>query len=202
MAVDDESVYVSDAQRDAAVLELREDLVCGRLTLEEFSERVERAYTARTDAALRAARGRLPEPLPADRKPRRISGAVFGRAIRHGRLRIRRRTRVVSVAADVDLDLRQARIDSDRVTITVYALLGNADIYIPEGIDVTVGGSIVAGRYRDWGADVVRPDSPAVHVRIVGVLGTVDVWRVPSDVSGDYGTIQRELQQRQTRQPA
>ena len=200
--MDDESAYVSDAQREAAVLELREDLVCGRLTLEEFSERVERAYTARTDTALQGVRDRLPERPLADHKPRRISGALFGRAIRHGRMRIRRRTRVVSVAADVDLDLRQARIDSDRVTITVCALFGNVDIYIPEGIDVTVGGSIVAGRYRDWGDDTPRPDVPAVHVRIVGVLGTVDVWRVPRDVAGDYGAIQRELQQRQTREPA
>ncbi len=159
------------------------------------------APTPHARAVAGRARDRLPEPLSTDRKPRRVSGAFFGRAIRRGRLHIGGRTKVVSVVADVDLDLRRAQIDSDHVTITVFVLLGNADVYIPEGIGVTVGGSLVAGRYRDWGADRVRPDAPAVHVRIVGAVGTVDVWRVPADVAGDYGAVQRELQRRQERLP-
>ena len=39
--------YISDADRERAVSSLRDHLVAGRLTLEEFSERVEAAYSAR-----------------------------------------------------------------------------------------------------------------------------------------------------------
>ena len=40
--MDDGSVRISDAERDQAVITLREHLLAGRLTLEEFSERVQR----------------------------------------------------------------------------------------------------------------------------------------------------------------
>ena len=39
---------VSDADRDAAASALKADLLAGRLTLEEFSQRVERAYAGTT----------------------------------------------------------------------------------------------------------------------------------------------------------
>jgi Domain of unknown function (DUF1707) len=45
--LDDLSRRVSDADREQAVASLRDDLVVGRLTLDEFSERVETAYRAR-----------------------------------------------------------------------------------------------------------------------------------------------------------
>jgi hypothetical protein len=44
--MDDSSMRVSDADRDEAVAVLREHLLAGRLTLEEFSERVEAALQA------------------------------------------------------------------------------------------------------------------------------------------------------------
>jgi Domain of unknown function (DUF1707) len=39
--VDDASLRVSDADRDQVIVVLREHLLAGRLTLEEFCERVE-----------------------------------------------------------------------------------------------------------------------------------------------------------------
>jgi len=50
--VDDATRRVSDLEREAAVSALRDDLLAGRLTLDEFSERVESAYTARTGGEL------------------------------------------------------------------------------------------------------------------------------------------------------
>jgi hypothetical protein len=51
---------VSDQQRERAAQELREHFAAGRLTQEEFDERVQLAYAARTEAQLRAIRGDLP----------------------------------------------------------------------------------------------------------------------------------------------
>jgi len=52
---------VADVDRDRAVTQLREHVVEGRLTLDEFSERVGRALQASTRGDLQAAMSELPE---------------------------------------------------------------------------------------------------------------------------------------------
>jgi DUF1707 SHOCT-like domain len=59
--MDDASLRVSDADRDQAVIVLREHLLAGRLTLEEFSERVEAALRARSGGELARTGEDLPE---------------------------------------------------------------------------------------------------------------------------------------------
>ena len=52
----DLELRASDAEREGEVVRLREACAEGRLTLQEFSERVEEAYAARTRAELRRLR--------------------------------------------------------------------------------------------------------------------------------------------------
>jgi hypothetical protein len=61
----------SDADRDRTVAELREHTAVGRLTLEEFSERADRAVAAKTLSELEEIRGDLPAVAPATRARRR-----------------------------------------------------------------------------------------------------------------------------------
>jgi uncharacterized protein DUF1707 len=195
------SRHVSDLEREEAVAALREDLLAGRLTLDEFSERVDIAYRARVGADLARARQALPGAAPSPARPpgrrSRVTAALFGHVVRRGRLRLPARTLVVSAFGDVDLDLRDAQIDEPRVTVTLLVGVGNVDVYVPEGIVVELGGALVFGRRRDWGRDTARADAPTVHVRAVGCVGTVDVWRVPRDMRGDYGEIMEQLEERQ-----
>jgi hypothetical protein len=64
------AVRASDAEREQAARSLGAHLASGRLTLEEFSERVERAYQAATIDELNALAADLPksarEPLPVE----------------------------------------------------------------------------------------------------------------------------------------
>jgi hypothetical protein len=169
---------------------LREHCVEGRLTLAEFADRAEVAYEARTLAELEAVMTELPQPRPAARtRPRRFTLAIFGRFVRRGRWRVPKRTRVASVFGDVDLDLREAWIESTTVTVSVFALFGNVDVYVPEGVEVDVGGFVLFGHRRDWGRDAPRPGSPFVHVRPVALFGTIDIWRVPQGVQGSYSEV-------------
>lgn len=195
---------VSDSEREQAVGALRDDLLAGRLTLDEFSERVGAAYGARVGAELVRVREGLPEHLVSrtGRSRMRLSLAAFGHLVRRGRLRLSRRTVAISAFADLDLDLREAEIDTRRVTVHVYTLFGNVDVYLPEGIDVEVGGLIVFGRRRDWGRDTARAAEPALQVRAHGLFGTVDVWRVPTGVRGSYGEVTAQLQAQQRELPA
>jgi DUF1707 SHOCT-like domain/Cell wall-active antibiotics response LiaF, C-terminal len=202
---DDASIRVSDDDRERAVILLREHLLAGRLTLDEFSERAGAALGARTGGEL----ARVQEDLPAAssggsrsrRNPARFTAALLGHVTRRGRLRLRRWSLAASALGDLDFDLREAVIDQQQTTVTVLVAFGNADIYVPEGISVGVSGMTVFGHCREWGRDLGRPDAPAVHVRVFGCFGTVDVWRVPPDMRGSYSEIFRQLEERQRQLP-
>ena len=185
------------------VLSLRQHLLDGRLTLDEFSERVATAYAARTGAELIKAGESLPPDAAADRrKPTRITTAIFGDAERRGRLRLRGRSLAISMFADLDLDLREAEIEEPETTVTGVVGFGNLDIYVPEGISVDVSGVTVVGRRRDWGRDLSCADAPTIHVRVIGCFATIDVWRVPHEMRGSYGEVTRQLQEQQRQLPA
>lgn len=193
---------VSDDDREQAVLALREHLLVGRLTLEEFSGRVEAALIARAAGEL----ARVQEDLPAvfvaaagtNRKPARLTTALFGHVARRGRLRLRKRTVAASGFGDLDLDLREVTVDHWHTTVTVLVAFGNVDVYVPEGINVEVTGVTVLGHRRDWGRDADRGDAPTIQVRVLGFAGTIDVWRVPQDMrDASYSDIFRTLHPRQ-----
>jgi hypothetical protein len=160
----EESRRISDHDRERAVLALRDDLLAGRLTLDEFSERVEIAYGARMTHDLVRVRQDLPDSRSANiesgRRHKRLTVALFGRVVRRGRLRLRRRTLVISCFGDVDLDLREAELHDSRVVVRLTVLSGNVDLYVPEGINVEVDGVVIFGRLREWGRDVIRLDAP------------------------------------------
>src|SRR5262249_29868609 len=123
------------------------------------------------------------------RSPLRLTLAIFGRVVRRGRLRLHSRTVSVSAFADLDLDLRDATIDSERVALHLWVFVGNADIYLPEGIDVDVAGTILFGRRRDWGRDSAAAPAPRLIVRAHGLFGTVDVWRGPNRRGGTHNEV-------------
>jgi Domain of unknown function (DUF1707)/Cell wall-active antibiotics response 4TMS YvqF len=185
----------SDGDRERAVHGLREHLVEGRLTLDEFTQRVELALRADTVGELSATSEALPTARPAGgrRRPSRITAGLFAHVVRRGSLRLPKRAIVLSGFSDVDLDLRYAEITSGRTSITAFLLFGNVDVYVPEGIAVDVSGLTVFGHRREWGRDAVQPDAPVLRVRVAALFGTVDVWRVPSEVKGDYGEIMRSV---------
>ncbi len=203
--MDDASLRVSDADRDRAVITLREHLLAGRLTLEEFSERVDAVLRARFGRELAQVQDDLPAVfadtvVASRRKPARITTALLSHVVRRGRLRLCRWTVAGSVLGDLDFDLREVTIDRQRTAVIVLAVLGNSDIYVPDGVNVEVSGVSVLGHRRDWGRDEDHPDAPTVQVRVLGLAGTVDVWRVPPGLqAGSYSDITRTLQGRPLR---
>ena len=155
---------VSDADREQAVAWLQDHLLAGRLTLEEFSERVDQAYAAVGQGDLDRVRSGLPatEQLPvrgSRRRLTRFTGALVAHVVKRGRLRLGRWTVAGGAFCDVDLDLRQAEIQGRRT--------GGGGSEIWYGI----------------------------------CFGTIDVWRVPAEMPGDYGEITRGLQARHRELP-
>ncbi len=186
------------------MLALREHLVAGRLTLDEFSERVEVAYRARTGKDLAAVGSELPaaRETPRRRRPVWATIGLFAHIVRRGRLRLARFGVVFSAFSDIDFDLREAEVGGLATTVFVLALCGNVDVYVPERIGIDVSGVTVFGHRRQWGREAADKDSPVLRVRVVSLFGTVDVWHVPGDVRGRYREIIRAVREQQPELPA
>jgi hypothetical protein len=177
------ALRASDADRERAVVLLREHAAQGRLTLEEFTERMSAAYLARTNDELDELARDLPvghAAVTSRRRPTRLVLALLGSTEREGRLRVRRRVVCFVGMGNVDLDLRQATFDGDVVTVFAVGIFGAIDVYVPEGIEVDVHGFALGGHKGSHGNDPVAiAGTPLVRVFIVSIFAGIDVWRVP-----------------------
>jgi hypothetical protein len=182
MTDESSALRASDGDREQTVATLREHAVAGRLTLEEFTERMSSAYLARTtDELSDLVRDLPPAAAPATRRrPTRFVFSAFGSSEREGRIRIPSQVTCVTLFGNVDLDLRQATIEQDVVTIVAIGIFGAIDVYVPEGVEVDLHGLALFGHKRASGNDPPpRPGAPLVRVHAVSLFAGIDVWRVP-----------------------
>jgi hypothetical protein len=128
----------SDAERDAVVGRLNQAVGDGRLTMDEFSGRLELAYAART----RGDFDPLLRDLPADSGgavPAVASGGSQGTGtrwnispiggIRHrGHWRVPRHTVAIGVLGGVDVDLGEAELAAPEVMITKVSIIGGVNV--------------------------------------------------------------------------
>jgi class 3 adenylate cyclase len=182
---------VADADRDRTVTHLREHVVDGRLTLDEFSERVGLALGARTRGDLDAVMADLPEvrstgqqlPEPtttAAKKKRRWHVAVMSGHSTKGRWRISGKTNAVAVMGGCDMDLRRAEIEGPEVEITAVAFWGGINIIVPEGFDVDLQGfSFMGGREMKLRDVPIVRGSPRIVVRGFSIMGGIVVKSRP-----------------------
>ncbi len=185
---DETALRVADADRDRTVTLLREHVVAGRLTLDEFSDRVGVALQARTRGELEGALADLPAlpaltaslPEPAGRPARRRFLAVMSGSQAKGRWRLAARTSAVAVMGGCEMDLRQAEIDAPEVVITAVAFWGGIQITVPEGIDVEMEGlSIMGGRALKLRDVPIVPGSPRIRIRAYSIMGGIEVRSRP-----------------------
>jgi len=150
----------------------------GRLTLGEHSERAERAYSARTLGELAALTADLAaasaQPIRLDtRKP--VAG-IFGRERRDGRWVVPERL------AEVVLDMREALLQSQRVTVLATVMGGTLQLIVPDGVAVELTGPAVLTRKSGQsGAKAVgapaAAGTPVIEVRALTLCGRVKVVR-------------------------
>ncbi|HET9116432.1 MAG TPA: DUF1707 domain-containing protein [Gaiellaceae bacterium] len=174
-------VRASDDDRDRTVLVLREHLAAGRLTLEEFTERMTAALAATTTADLDAPLRELPVPAGQSRRgPSRFVVSIFSSVVRKGRLRLGRRIFCFVAFGNIDLDLRDATLERNALTIVAFGFWATMDVYVPEGIEADIGGLVVFGHRNAHGNDLPPvPGSPLVRFDIFGLFSGIDLWRVP-----------------------
>jgi hypothetical protein len=174
----------SDADRERVITLLNEAAGDGRLTLGEHSERVERAYAARTlgELAPLTADLAVPSAQPIRLDSRRPVAGIFGRERREGRWVVPERLMVTAVLGEVVLDLREALLQSHRITLHATLLGGTVQLIVPDGIAVETSGTGVLSRQS--GEKGLRqpnlpggPDMPVIEVRAMSFGGRVKIVR-------------------------
>lgn len=187
------SERIGDEERARVTELLRMHTAEGRLTLDEFSERVGVALAATSRADLDRIVADLPVPawvatpqVPGSeeetrrRRATRWVVAVMSGAVRKGRWRTGRAINAVAIMGGCEIDLRQAEIDGPEVVVTAVAVMGGIEIIVPEGIDVDLTGIPIMGGKHMKVADVpVLPGSPRIVVRAYPIMGGVTVRSRP-----------------------
>ena len=175
----------SDADRERVVAVLAEAAGDGRLTLEEHSERVQRAYGARTLGELAGLTRDLVPPgaQPLQLDDSRTVTAFFTTVRREGRWVMPDRLSVTVVGGQVVLDLREALLQGMYTIVHATLVGGSLNILAPEGVTVRV----TTSRYSSRMGDDLKPrpgpanraakdgGSPLIEVRTFSVAGHVRV---------------------------
>ncbi|HSX95933.1 MAG TPA: DUF1707 domain-containing protein [Streptomyces sp.] len=186
----------SDADRERVSEQLRDALAEGRLDMEEFEERLDATYKARTYGELApitrdlpgagavAPPALVPQPSvslvkgPAGEAswPERIVGgdgtSTWGVAVmsgfeRKGRWTVPERFDCFAFWGGGELDLRDAYFAGREVTINCVAIMGGINVIVPPGVEVVVRGIGIMGGF-DHGEEGVPGDPGAPRVIITG----------------------------------
>lgn len=173
------ALLAGDGDRDASVQSLTTAVAEGRLTLEEFSDRVDQAHTARTQQELALLTRDLPAPAQTTavtaREPERYR-ATFSRLVRSGPWELPARSSFRCLFGTIVLDLSQARLAGAEVELEVFNLFGTVTLLVPAGVDVSVsGGGMFASQVLTPPAERPPAGAPRLRVTVGGPGGTLYV---------------------------
>ena len=177
------AIRASDAEREQTVEALRRHSVDGRLPLQEFVGRIERAYAASTRNELDELTRDLPTggaatstPARRGKRATRWIVSILGGTERRGRWRLGSDTSVVCVMGGVELDLRHAELEHLDSRLTVVTVMGGAEIVVPEGLDVDVEGfALLGGKEFRPGKTPPPRGAPRLRIRAYAFLGGIEV---------------------------
>ncbi len=174
----------SDAERERSIALLRDAVGEGRLTLEEFSERVGLAQVARTDQELARLARDLPGAPAAASPPAAVSEehrAFCSQLVRRGPWSLPPNSSWRSIFGTIDLDLSQARLAGRDTALQVYNLFGTVTVIVPEGVEVVVsGGGLFASQKIELAERPPIAGGPRLTIDTRGPGGTLHVRTRPA----------------------
>jgi hypothetical protein len=170
-------LLASDEERDQQVLLLRDAVVGGRLTLEEFSDRVGQAQVARTNRELAELTADLPAGMPPmPGPPPERHTALCSRLVRRGPWELPGRSHWRSLFGTIELDLRRARLVGQEIELRVFNLFGTVSVIVPAGVEVAIeGGGWFSSQVFETSARRPPAGAPRLRIRTSGPGGTLYV---------------------------
>jgi len=182
----------SDADREHHAEVLRKAAGEGRLTMDELDERLTTVYESRTHSELQRLVADVVVPgdhvhpaaqgtrMPVKRGEGGASWlvAIMSGRERKGRWRVGPNLKVINIMGGADLDLNDAILADDVVTITVLSLMGGADIRVPEGLNIELTDfAFMGGNSSNLGEERPDPGGPTLRLKVISIMGGTDVKR-------------------------
>jgi hypothetical protein len=146
-------IRLSDDDRERAVQRLHTAIAEGRITVEEFDQRLDQVYRAKIGTDLLPVFDDLPADPPTDPPaapagpltgPKRVSGAILGIARHQDRWLVPPKLTTFAVLGGVVLDLRDASFAEEETVVRAYGVLGRLKVVVPEGVEVRLDDEVVA----------------------------------------------------------
>ncbi|MBW4716141.1 DUF1707 domain-containing protein [Saccharothrix sp. SC076] len=187
----------SDADREKVAKVLQQAHGEGRLDLHELDERLASVYAAKTYGELVPLTADLgipgtslvppvAHPLQAHLPANRVGGepgpstsiAFWSGVDRRGEWVVPATHTVVAIMGGVVLDLSRARFAAAETTISVFAMWGGVEIFVPEDVTVRVDGAGIMGAFDDTTYKTPTiPGGPVVRITGVAMMAGVEVRR-------------------------
>lgn len=214
MTSENPDMRASDAERERVAETLREAVAEGRLEMDEFEQRLDATFKARTHGELVP----LVRDLPASggpvagRKassanwPARIGGAptssgafaFWGGFSRKGRWTVGPRFTAFAMWGGGEIDLREAHFAERDVVIRCFTIMGGMQVTVPPDLNVEVNGLGIMGGFGEHSKldeePEPAPDAPRVRITGFALMGGVGVERKRS--KAEKRRLQEEERQR------
>jgi hypothetical protein len=184
----------SDADREHTAELLRRAGGEGRLDVDELGERLNQAFAARTRAELEAlvadvvvgghsgdrtvgaAAARV--PVRAGEGGARWIVSIMSGSDRRGHWRLGPRATSLNIMGGSDLDLNEVQLAAERTELRVIAIMGGAEIHVPDGLNVEVSEfSLMGGNDIKLGPQRPDPGGPVLHLKLFSLMGGSTVKR-------------------------
>jgi hypothetical protein len=149
----------------------------GRLSHDEYSERLPVALSARTLGELAELTTDLaaPEHQPLQLGSGQPVTAIFATSDRRGRWVVPGAMTCVAVCGEVVLDLTEAILQERHAVITVYAFCGKVRLIVPSGVEVVMNASNILASQRGGTTKRIPTSSDVPVIEIRGYLGASEV---------------------------
>ena len=182
---------ISDQERQQVAEVLRQAAGEGRIDLHELDKRLEATFAAKTYADIVPITADLPAGsmggLPVQRSGAPVAGpahessfAMMSTTRRRGPWQVGTQHKAFALMGGVVLDLREAVVAGQEVTINASVFMGSVDVYVDEHTVVVCDGRAFMGDYSESRSKIQaqpQPDSPVVRVLGRALMGRVNVKR-------------------------
>jgi hypothetical protein len=70
-----------------------------------------------------------------------------------------------------------AEIEGGELTLNLFAFMGGANIYVPDSVDLEVGGFSFMGGHEEIGSErPPRPGAPSIRIRVYNLMGGASIF--------------------------
>ncbi len=201
--------------RERTVQTLSEHFAQDNLSVEQLEERLDLCYRATALEELEVLTSDLPmlrpstelapaeETTPAVRatvdpasvRETQVAVAIMSGNSRKGTWSPPRHLYAVAVMGGLELDFREARFPPGETQVTVFSLMGGADIIVPPGLPVRSNVVAIMGGFEqvDQAPDNLPPDTPRLKINGFVMMGGVDMSvRLPGESARDAKRRRKE----------